>query len=68
MKAEDLIIKNATTIEFENSEATNLEIVCDNICLFHNSLGISIPIPNEKIERFETITINGITFKKEVLK
>ena len=68
MKPEDIIEKNAATIEFENSMVNRLEIDCDNICLFHNSLEISIPIPNEKIERFETITINGITFKKEVLK
>ena len=67
MKSEDIIKSNAT-IKLENSIVNKFVIECDNICLFHNSLGISIPIPNEKIECFEAITINGITFKKEVLE
>lgn len=53
---------------FKNDMVNTIIITCDKICLIHNSLEIEIHIPNEKIERFETIIINGIAFKKGVLE
>lgn len=43
---------------------TTLIIECDNIYLHQKSIDLTIEIPTEKIEQFETLTVNGVKFVK----
>ena len=42
-----------------------LVIECNSIYLHQKDIDLKIKVPKEKIERFEYLVINGITFKKD---
>lgn len=42
-----------------------LQISCKKLQLLDKSANLTIDIPQEKIEQYDTIIINGIKFKKE---
>ncbi len=43
----------------------NLIIECDHIYLHQTSIDLKIEVPNEKIEQFDYLIINGIKFKRD---
>ena len=43
----------------------SLTIDCEYIYLYQTSMDLKIEIPNEKIDRFDYLIINGIKFKKD---
>ena len=45
-------------------EETTLQICCKKLQLIDKSADLTIDIPQEKIEQYNTIVINGIKFKK----
>lgn len=57
----DLIIKHDNSI-FKPVMPTTLEINCDSVTLKNDS--ISFTMCDDKIKQFDTITINGIKFKR----
>ena len=46
-------------------EEMTLQICCKDIKLYDTKANLTIDIPKEKIEQYNTIIINGIKFKKE---
>lgn len=42
-----------------------LQINCEKIHLVNNTVDIDIEIPPQKIDYFQRITINGVTFEKQ---
>lgn len=42
-----------------------LVVECNSIYLHQKDIDLKIEVPKEKIERFEYLVINGITFKKD---
>ena len=46
-------------------EEMTLYISCKDIKLCNAKANLTIDIPKEKIEQYDTIVINGIKFKKE---
>lgn len=42
-----------------------LTIECEHIYLRQTSIDLEIEVPNEKIEQFDYLIINGIKFKRE---
>ena len=71
ISAEDIdengCLKTSTTIsnKIKNSFCNSLKIDCEYIYLYQTSMDLKIEIPNEKIDRFDYLIINGIKFKKD---
>ena len=49
-------------------EEMTLHISCKNIKLCDTKADLTIDVPQEKIEQYDAIVINGVKFKKEILK
>ena len=60
-------LKTNTTIsnKIKNPLYNSLTIDCEYIYLYQTSMDLKIEIPNEKIDRFDYLIINGIKFKKD---
>ena len=60
-------LKTNTTIsnKIKNPLYNSLTIDCEYIYLYQTSMDLKIEIPNEKIDRFDYLIINGIKFNKD---
>ena len=48
-----------------NPPYNTLTIECEHIYLHQTSIDLKIEVPNEKIEQFDYLIINGIKFKRD---
>lgn len=56
------------TLEYVLENYKDLETLDDSIYLHQKSIDLEIQIPTQKVEQLDYIIVNGIKFKKDVVK